>query len=79
MLICFENTYFLLILQAVDAALVKDVCFRYIYDKCPVVAAVGPVENLLDYNRIRYGVLIYPDWHNTYASFFFLQGPICTG
>ena len=39
--------------QAVDANLVKSVCFEYIYDKCPVIAAVGPVENLTDYNRVR--------------------------
>ena len=39
--------------QAVDAALVRDVCNKYIYDKCPVVAAVGPVENCPDYTEIR--------------------------
>eukprot|EP00096_Caligus_rogercresseyi_P003989 TRINITY_DN180_c0_g1_i1.p1 TRINITY_DN180_c0_g1~~TRINITY_DN180_c0_g1_i1.p1 ORF type:complete len:477 (+),score=141.93 TRINITY_DN180_c0_g1_i1:737-2167(+) len=43
-------------IDAVDAKLVKDVCFKYIYDRCPVVAAVGPVENLLDYNKIRSGL-----------------------
>jgi hypothetical protein len=26
---------------------------KYIYDKCPAVAGVGPVEALPDYNRIR--------------------------
>ena len=26
---------------------------KYIYDRCPVIAAVGPVENLTDYNVIR--------------------------
>lgn len=26
---------------------------KYIYDQCPVIAAVGPVENLPDYNYIR--------------------------
>lgn len=40
-------------IDAVDASLVRDVCYNYIYDKCPVVAAVGPVENLPDYNIIR--------------------------
>ena len=49
----FAAAPFSLFPQAVDAALVKDVCFRYIYDKCPVVAAVGPIENLPVYNRIR--------------------------
>ncbi|XP_055380984.1 mitochondrial-processing peptidase subunit beta [Condylostylus longicornis] len=37
----------------VTAQNVKDVCMKYIYDRCPAVAAVGPVENLPDYNRIR--------------------------
>jgi len=32
---------------------VRDVCNKYIYDKCPAVASVGPIENLPDYNRIR--------------------------
>jgi len=40
-------------IDAVDAELVKDTCFKYIYDRCPVVAAVGPIENLPDYNIIR--------------------------
>lgn len=26
---------------------------KYIYDTCPAIAAVGPVENLPDYNTIR--------------------------
>ncbi|XP_060691261.1 cytochrome b-c1 complex subunit 1, mitochondrial-like [Hemiscyllium ocellatum] len=37
----------------VDALKLRDVCTRYIYDKCPAVAAVGPIEQLPDYNRIR--------------------------
>lgn len=32
---------------------VRNACLKYIYDKCPVVAAVGPVEGLKDYVRIR--------------------------
>merc|ERR1711971_394748 len=40
-------------IDAVDAALVRDVCNKYIYDKCPVVAAVGPFENCPDYTEIR--------------------------
>merc|ERR1712099_75970 len=40
-------------IDAVDAQLVKDTCYKYIYDRCPVIAAVGPTENLPDYNRIR--------------------------
>eukprot|EP00088_Acartia_fossae_P051613 TRINITY_DN579_c0_g1_i5.p1 TRINITY_DN579_c0_g1~~TRINITY_DN579_c0_g1_i5.p1 ORF type:complete len:483 (+),score=165.08 TRINITY_DN579_c0_g1_i5:35-1483(+) len=40
-------------IDAVDAQLVKDTCYKYIYDRCPVVAAVGPIENLPDYNLVR--------------------------
>jgi len=43
-------------IDAVDAQMVKDVCYKYIYDRCPAVAAVGPVENLPDYNRLRSGM-----------------------
>ncbi|XP_072277308.1 cytochrome b-c1 complex subunit 1, mitochondrial [Pyxicephalus adspersus] len=39
--------------QAVNAKTLRDVCTKYIYEKCPAVAAVGPVEQLPDYNRIR--------------------------
>ncbi|XP_053672099.1 mitochondrial-processing peptidase subunit beta-like [Anopheles nili] len=37
----------------VTAANVRDVSMKYIFDRCPAVAAVGPVENLPDYMRIR--------------------------
>ncbi|XP_066470745.1 cytochrome b-c1 complex subunit 1, mitochondrial [Tiliqua scincoides] len=37
----------------VDARTVREVCSKYFYDKCPAVAAVGPIEQLPDYNRIR--------------------------
>ncbi|CAI9534912.1 unnamed protein product [Staurois parvus] len=30
----------------------RDVFSKYIYDKCPAVAAVGPVEQFPDYNCI---------------------------
>ncbi|TWW61754.1 Cytochrome b-c1 complex subunit 1, mitochondrial [Takifugu flavidus] len=40
-------------IDAVTASVVRDVCTKYIYDKCPAVAAVGPVEQLPDYNRMR--------------------------
>jgi len=40
-------------IEAVDAKVVRNVCTKYIYDKCPAVAAVGPIEQLPDYNRIR--------------------------
>uniref|UniRef100_A0A3B4AQ57 Uncharacterized protein n=1 Tax=Periophthalmus magnuspinnatus TaxID=409849 RepID=A0A3B4AQ57_9GOBI len=39
-------------IDAVTPKMVRDVCTKYIYDKCPAVAAV-PVEQLPDYNRIR--------------------------
>lgn len=31
----------------------REVCYKYLYDKCPVVAGIGPVEGLPEYNRIR--------------------------
>ncbi|XP_058844213.1 cytochrome b-c1 complex subunit 1, mitochondrial-like [Acipenser ruthenus] len=40
-------------IDAIDAKTIRDVCSKYIYDKCPAVAAVGPIEQLPDYNRIR--------------------------
>merc|ERR1712165_546795 len=40
-------------IDAVDAGLVKDTCYKYIYDRCPAIAAVGPIENLPDYNNVR--------------------------
>lgn len=43
-------------IDAVDAQLVKDTCYKYIYDRCPAIAAVGPIENLPDYNRVRSGM-----------------------
>ena len=26
---------------------------KYVYDKCPAVAAVGPIEALTDYTRLK--------------------------
>uniref|UniRef100_A0A668A3A1 Mitochondrial-processing peptidase subunit beta n=1 Tax=Myripristis murdjan TaxID=586833 RepID=A0A668A3A1_9TELE len=40
-------------IDAVTPRMVRDVCSKYIYDKCPAVAGVGPVEQLPDYNRMR--------------------------
>uniref|UniRef100_W5NBB5 Mitochondrial-processing peptidase subunit beta n=1 Tax=Lepisosteus oculatus TaxID=7918 RepID=W5NBB5_LEPOC len=40
-------------IDAVTSRQLRDVCTKYIYDKCPAVAAVGPIEQLPDYNRIR--------------------------
>merc|ERR1711976_794070 len=43
-------------INSVTAKEVRDVTMRYIYDKCPAVAAVGPCEALPDYNRLRSGM-----------------------
>ncbi|KAF7711619.1 cytochrome b-c1 complex subunit 1, mitochondrial [Silurus meridionalis] len=40
-------------IDAVTPKTVRDICSKYIYDKCPAVAAVGPIEQLPDYNRMR--------------------------
>jgi len=40
-------------IDQIDAKAVKDVCMKYVYDKCPAVASVGPTEGVTDYNRIR--------------------------
>ena len=40
-------------IDAVDVDAVKKVCQKYIYDRCPVFAAVGPIEAIPDYNLIR--------------------------
>ncbi|KAJ0041592.1 hypothetical protein NL108_012095 [Boleophthalmus pectinirostris] len=40
-------------IDAVTPKMVRDICTKYIYDKCPAIAAVGPIEQLPDYNRIR--------------------------
>uniref|UniRef100_A0A803TVN7 Cytochrome b-c1 complex subunit 1, mitochondrial n=1 Tax=Anolis carolinensis TaxID=28377 RepID=A0A803TVN7_ANOCA len=40
-------------ISEVDAKTVREVCSKYLYDKCPAVAAVGPIEQLPDYNRVR--------------------------
>ncbi|XP_062069194.1 mitochondrial-processing peptidase subunit beta [Lepus europaeus] len=40
-------------IDAVNAETVREVCTRYIYDKSPAIAAVGPIEQLPDFNQIR--------------------------
>ncbi|XP_023016693.1 ubiquinol-cytochrome c reductase core protein 1 [Leptinotarsa decemlineata] len=40
-------------INSITAKNLKDVCYKYLYDRCPAVAAVGPVEQLPDYNRVR--------------------------
>lgn len=46
-------------INSVTAQNIRDVAMKYIYDRCPAIAAVGPVENLLDYNRIRGSMFWY--------------------
>ncbi|CAL7946336.1 unnamed protein product [Xylocopa violacea] len=43
-------------IDSVTARNIHDVGMKYIYDQCPVIAAVGPIENLPDYNFIRSGM-----------------------
>eukprot|EP00043_Microstomoeca_roanoka_P018094 m.191876 g.191876 ORF g.191876 m.191876 type:complete len:450 (-) comp16762_c9_seq4:563-1912(-) len=40
-------------IDAVSASSVRNALMRNVYDRCPAVAAVGPVEQLPDYNRLR--------------------------
>ncbi|XP_062977414.1 cytochrome b-c1 complex subunit 1, mitochondrial [Elgaria multicarinata webbii] len=40
-------------ISEVDAKKVQEICTKYVYDKCPAVAAIGPTEQLPDYNTIR--------------------------
>ncbi|XP_050464005.1 mitochondrial-processing peptidase subunit beta [Cataglyphis hispanica] len=40
-------------IDCVTAETIQNVGMKYIFDHCPVIAAVGPVENLPDYNNIR--------------------------
>lgn len=40
-------------IDSVTANTIHDVGMKYIYNQCPVIAAVGPIENLPDYNIIR--------------------------
>ncbi|VVC39250.1 Peptidase M16, C-terminal,Metalloenzyme, LuxS/M16 peptidase-like,Peptidase M16, N- [Cinara cedri] len=37
----------------ISAKDIHDISLKYIYDRCPAVAAVGPVEQLVDYNELR--------------------------
>ncbi|KPI91779.1 Mitochondrial-processing peptidase subunit beta [Papilio xuthus] len=43
-------------IEAVSVQNIRDVCTKFLYDRCPVVAAVGPTEGLPDYTRIRAGM-----------------------
>uniref|UniRef100_A0A8C4IUN3 Mitochondrial-processing peptidase subunit beta n=1 Tax=Dicentrarchus labrax TaxID=13489 RepID=A0A8C4IUN3_DICLA len=43
-------------IDAIDANTIKDVCTKYIFSKAPAIAAVGPIEQLPDYNQIQSGM-----------------------
>uniref|UniRef100_A0A8B9UQ94 Mitochondrial-processing peptidase subunit beta n=1 Tax=Anas zonorhyncha TaxID=75864 RepID=A0A8B9UQ94_9AVES len=43
-------------IEAIDAQTIREVCKKYIYDKHPAVAAVGPIEQLPEYNKICSGM-----------------------
>lgn len=40
-------------IEAVNANVIRKVCMKHVYDRCPAIAGVGPVEQLPDYNRTR--------------------------
>ncbi|TPP66936.1 Cytochrome b-c1 complex subunit 1 mitochondrial [Fasciola gigantica] len=40
-------------INSITAEDVRRVCMNYVYDRCPAVATLGPIETMLDYNRIR--------------------------
>jgi len=40
-------------IEAIDAATVRAVASKYLYDKDPSIVAMGPVEGLPDYNRLQ--------------------------
>jgi len=40
-------------INAVDVNTVKKVCEKYLYDRCPAVVGIGPVEALPDYALLR--------------------------
>merc|ERR1711963_621827 len=40
-------------ISAITPDTVKEVCLKYIYDQCPAMVGVGPIEALTDYNILR--------------------------
>ncbi|XP_041874347.1 mitochondrial-processing peptidase subunit beta isoform X4 [Corvus kubaryi] len=43
-------------IEAIDAQTIREICTKYIYDKHPAVAAVGPIEQLPEYSKICSGM-----------------------
>ncbi|KAG6446955.1 cytochrome b-c1 complex subunit 1, mitochondrial-like [Manduca sexta] len=42
-------------MTTMEPKIIRNTAYKYLYDKCPAVAAVGPTECLPDYTRIRAG------------------------
>jgi len=40
-------------IEMIDAKMVREIASKYIYDRCPAVVGVGPIDQLQEYNRIR--------------------------
>ena len=47
------------LIDRIDAKTIRRVASDYLYDRCPAVAAIGPIATFPDYNRIRAATL----WH----------------
>lgn len=45
------------IMESINLSTIKRICSEYLYDRCPVISAFGPIESLPDYNRIRSSTL----------------------
>lgn len=43
-------------INVIDAKMLREICTKYIYDKKPVIAAIGPVAELPEYERICEGM-----------------------
>jgi len=43
-------------ISAITPDTVKEVCLKCIYDQCPAMVGVGPIEALTDYNILRAGM-----------------------
>jgi len=43
-------------INAVNADVIKKVMMNYVYDKCPAIAGIGPLDWMQDYPRLRAGM-----------------------
>uniref|UniRef100_A0A4W4HE78 Mitochondrial-processing peptidase subunit beta n=1 Tax=Electrophorus electricus TaxID=8005 RepID=A0A4W4HE78_ELEEL len=55
-MLCYGRRIPLHELESIDANTIKQVCTKYIYNKAPAIAAVGPIDQLPDYNHIQSGL-----------------------